>query len=264
MAKCTIGSQFLGHSLSVGENLSWSSAQSNILERLISGHFVAGVCAFSARGPDSETTMNINENTVLVFENVDLNVCGGYDNRTGNVTLHCKNVDLNVSGGYTTGNVTLYCKNVDLNICGGYDNRTGNVTLHCKNVDLNVSGGYTTGNVTLYCKNVDLNICGGYDNRTGNVTLHCKNVDLNVSGGYTTGNVTLYCKNVDLNVYGGYDNRTGNVTSYLEMFLDNKRIGSVVPHFDVDFGEQIFIVGEDNSLCIVFGIVTWAAVNISP
>ena len=52
---------------------------------------------------------NVNENTVLVFENVDLNVCGGYDN--------------------TTGNVTLYCKNVDLNVCGGYNNTTGNVTL---------------------------------------------------------------------------------------------------------------------------------------
>ena len=42
-----------------------------------------------------------------IVKNVDLNVCGGYDN--------------------TTGNVTLYCKNVDLNVCGGYDNTTGNV-----------------------------------------------------------------------------------------------------------------------------------------
>ena len=77
-------------------------------------------------------------------------------------------------------------------------------------------------------------------------------------------NTVLVFENVDLNVCGGYDNTTGNVTSSLEMFLDNKRIGFVVPHFDVDFGEQIFIVGEDNSLCIVFGIVTWAAVNITP
>ena len=51
------------------------------------GCFIAAVCAFSARGPDTETTMSINENTVLVFENVNLNVCGGYDSSTGNATL---------------------------------------------------------------------------------------------------------------------------------------------------------------------------------
>ena len=47
----------------------------------------AAKCAFSARGQneDTVTTMYINENTVLVFEIVDLNVCGGYDNTTGNV-----------------------------------------------------------------------------------------------------------------------------------------------------------------------------------
>ena len=69
----------------------------------------AAKCAFSARGQNegTVTTMYINENTVLMFEIVDLNVCGGYNN--------------------TTGNVTLYCKNVDLNVCGGYDNITGNV-----------------------------------------------------------------------------------------------------------------------------------------
>ena len=49
--------------------------------------FVALVCEFSARGPDTGSIINFNENTVLVFENVDLNVCGGYDNTTGNVTL---------------------------------------------------------------------------------------------------------------------------------------------------------------------------------
>ena len=82
--------------------------------------FVGPVCAFSARGPDSEIVFNVDENTVLVFENVDLNVCGGYNN--------------------TTGNVMLYCKNIDLNVCGGYDNTTGNVTLYCNNVDLKVVG----------------------------------------------------------------------------------------------------------------------------
>ena len=51
------------------------------------GCFIAEVCAFSARGPDTETTMDVNENTVLVFENIDLTVCGGYDSSTGNVTL---------------------------------------------------------------------------------------------------------------------------------------------------------------------------------
>ena len=59
-------------------------------QTFMSGCLAAPVCAFSARGPGTETTMNINENTVLVFENVDLNVCGGYDNTTGNVTLYCK------------------------------------------------------------------------------------------------------------------------------------------------------------------------------
>ena len=60
--------------------------------------FVAPVCAISARGPDSETVLNVDENTVLVFENVDLNVCGGYNNTTGNVMVYCKNVDLKVVG----------------------------------------------------------------------------------------------------------------------------------------------------------------------
>ena len=50
---------------------------------------VAPTCAFSARGSGSDTAVNINENTVLVFENVDLNVCGDYDNSTGNITLYC-------------------------------------------------------------------------------------------------------------------------------------------------------------------------------
>ena len=56
----------------------------------MSESFVAEVCVFSTRGPDIETTMDINENTVLVFENVDLNVCGGYNNTTGYVTNCCK------------------------------------------------------------------------------------------------------------------------------------------------------------------------------
>ena len=56
----------------------------------MSGCFVAEVSAFSARGPDTEMTMDINENTVLVFENVDLNVCGGYNNTTGYITNCCK------------------------------------------------------------------------------------------------------------------------------------------------------------------------------
>ena len=57
-------------------------------------------CSFAARGPGTQTQLPINENTVLVFENVDLNICNGYNSTTGNVTLYCKNVDLNVSGGY--------------------------------------------------------------------------------------------------------------------------------------------------------------------
>ena len=52
--------------------------------------FSATPCAFAARGSDTQTQLPINVNTVLVFENVDLNVCGGYDNTTGNVTLYCK------------------------------------------------------------------------------------------------------------------------------------------------------------------------------
>ena len=72
-------------------------AQLNVQERkFMLGCFVAEVCVFSARGPDTETTMSINENTVLVFENVDLNVCGGYDSSTGKVMLYYKHFDLNV------------------------------------------------------------------------------------------------------------------------------------------------------------------------
>ena len=43
-------------------------------------------CSFAARGPDTQTQLPINANTVLVFENVDLNICSGYNSTTGNDT----------------------------------------------------------------------------------------------------------------------------------------------------------------------------------
>ena len=62
--------------------------------------FSATPCLFSARGPDNGIAINIDNNRVLVFDNTELNVCGGYDNTTGENRLAKITVGLIHTGRY--------------------------------------------------------------------------------------------------------------------------------------------------------------------